>query len=208
MESLIFHLTSLFTMINPLGAVPLFIALTESFERTEIRRVAIKASFTAFVALAIFALAGKLIFAFFGISVEGLRVVGGVLFFVMGYEMLRGRTVPKKLENETANEFSSDIAITPLAIPMIAGPGAITMVILFIQEAPSLAAKASLIVSIFLVCVLTALILLGGKKILQLLGPSGAKVMMRIMGLIVMLIAVEFFFAGITPYVRKMLKIG
>lgn len=71
MESLIFHLTSLFTMINPLGAVPLFIALTESFERTEIRRVAIKASFTAFVALAIFALAGKLIFAFFGISVEG-----------------------------------------------------------------------------------------------------------------------------------------
>lgn len=126
----------------------------------------------------------------------------------MGYEMLRGRTVPKKLENETANEFSSDIAITPLAIPMIAGPGAITMVILFIQEAPSLAAKASLIVSIFLVCVLTALILLGGKKILQLLGPSGAKVMMRIMGLIVMLIAVEFFFAGITPYVRKMLKIG
>jgi len=203
MEAILLYVTSLFTMINPLGAAPLFISFTESLDTRAMRSVAARASFTAFIALTVFALAGELIFSFFGISVHGLRVVGGVLFFVMGYEMLRGHTVPKKLDSESETEFSSEVAITPLAIPMIAGPGAITMVILFIQGAETTLDRAAVIGSIALVCALTALILVGGRAIIRLLGPSGAKVMMRIMGLIVMLIAVEFFFAGVGHYVRE-----
>ena len=205
MEATLLFVTSLFTVMNPLGVVPLFINFTEGLDARAIRSVAIRASFTAFVALVIFAFAGELIFDFFGISVNGLKVVGGVLFFFMGYEMLRGITVPKKLDTETESEFSAEVAITPLAIPMVAGPGAITMVILFMQQTVSLLDRVLLVAGIATVCVATALILLGGRRIISLLGPSGAKVMMRIMGLIVMLIAVEFFFAGLTPYVRSML---
>ena len=87
---------------------------------------------------------------------------------------------------------------------MICGPGAITMAILFMEDATSVEAKSILITSIALVLLLTGVILLAGKKILNFLGDSGAKVMMRLMGLVVMLIGVEFFFAGVTPYVRRM----
>jgi multiple antibiotic resistance protein len=205
MEAVLLYVTSLFTVMNPLGVVPLFINFTQGLDAGTIRSVALRASFTAFVALVIFALAGDLIFEFFGISVNGLRVVGGVLFFFMGYEMLRGITVPKRLDSATETEFSAEVAITPLAIPMIAGPGAITMVILFIQNAQSVLDRAVIVACIAAVCIATAAILLSGRRIISLLGPSGAKVMMRIMGLIVMLIAVEFFFAGITPYVQRML---
>jgi multiple antibiotic resistance protein len=208
MDAMLLFLTSLFTVMNPLGVVPLFISFTEGLDAATIRSVALRASFTAFAALVIFALAGEAIFAFFGISVNGLKVVGGVLFFFMGYEMLRGITVPKKLDSATESDFSAEVAITPLAIPMIAGPGAITMVILFMRDAGTLLERALVVASIGAVCVATALILLGGRRIIGLLGPSGAKVMMRIMGLIVMLIAVEFFFSGITPYVQAMLEGG
>ncbi len=202
-DSMVLLVTSLFTMINPLGVVPVFITLTRNFTPRESRAVAMKAGLVSFVALAVFALSGKLIFDFFSISVPALKIVGGVLFFAMGYEMMRGRTVPKRLQNETPEEFGAEIAITPLAIPMITGPGAITMVLIMMQNADSFVAKLAILASTLIVLVLTTLILIGGKKIMALLGDSGSKVMMRLMGLIVMLIAVEFFFAGITPYVVR-----
>lgn len=208
LEILLLQVTSLATVINPLGAVPVYISLTDSLTVSQQRRVAAKAALAAFVVLTLFALAGQAIFRFFGISVDGLRVVGGVLFFMMGYEMLRGITVPKKLANESDVAFASDIAITPLAIPMISGPGAITMVILFMQDADAWQLKLAVILNIMLVCLLTAAVLIGGRRIISMLGPSGSTVAMRIMGLIVMLIAVEFFFAGVTPYVQRLLQAG
>ena len=107
---------------------------------------------------------------------------------------------------EDVTEFGAEIAITPLAIPMITGPGAITMVLIMMQNADSLPSKLGILASTLIVLVLTTLILIGGKKIMGLLGDSGSKVMMRLMGLIVMLIAVEFFFAGVTPYIAKIVE--
>lgn len=202
-ENILLIVTSLFTMINPLGVVPIFISLTETFSYTESRRVAIKASLISFITLTLFALSGKVIFDFFGISVDGLKVIGGILFFIMGYEMLRGRTVPKKMENESNANFGGEVAITPLAIPMITGPGSITMVIILMQSADTVLKKGEIIGGIFIVTILTAIILISGRKLMSFLGPSGSNVMMRLMGLIVMLIAVEFFFSGITPYIQK-----
>jgi multiple antibiotic resistance protein len=205
-EELLLYITSLFTMINPLGVVPLFISLTDSFSTAESRRVAIKASVVSFITLVLFAISGKVIFDFFGISVDGLKVIGGILFFVMGYEMLRGRTVPKKMENESNKNFGKEVAITPIAIPMITGPGSITMVIILMQSADSIIQKAEIISAIFVVTLLTAIILISGRRLMSFLGPSGSNVLMRLMGLIVMLIAVEFFFSGITPYIYKIVE--
>ena len=206
-ELILLYVTSLFTMINPLGVVPIFISLTDQFSPAESKKVAIKAGLVAFITLVLFALAGKFIFDFFGISVNGLKVIGGVLFFSMGYEMLRGRSVPKKVDEESNIQFGDEIAITPLAIPMIAGPGALTMVMILMQDADSIPARLGMIASILVVLVLTTLILISGKKLMSVLGPSGSKVMMRLMGLIVMLIAVEFFFAGITPYIQEIVRV-
>ena len=205
-ETFIFIIMSLFTMINPLGVVPIFISLTESFTPVESRKVAVKAGVVSFATLVLFAISGKVVFDFFGISVDGLKVVGGILFFFMGYEMMRGRSVPKKLDEESNTEFGDEISITPLAIPMITGPGAITMVLIMMQEADSLIDKAVILAGILVVMLLTTLILMGGKQLIAILGPSGSKVMMRLMGLIVMLIAVEFFFSGVTPFIVEIAR--
>jgi len=159
-------------MINPLGVVPLFISLTDSFTPSESRGVAIKASVISFITLTLFALTGKILFDFFGISVDGLKVIGGILFFIMGYEMLRGRTVPKKMDNETNRNFGKEVAITPIAIPMITGPGSITMVIILMQGADSIFKKAEIISAIFIVTFLIAIILVSGRKLMSLLGTS------------------------------------
>lgn len=191
-------------MINPLAAIPLYISLTQGFSVRTRRKVIVLSCLTAFVSMVVFAMAGEAIFKFFNINVNALRVVGGILFFVMGFEMLRGRTVPKKLDKETDDDFGKDIAVTPIGIPMICGPGAITMVILFMQEANTTEHTLQVVGGIFLVCLSTALLFAVGEQIMKLLGKVGASVMMRLLGLIMMLIAVEFFFAGLEHYVTAL----
>jgi len=189
-------------MINPIAAIPVYISLTQDLNFKTRRKVILLSFAAAFTAMVIFALAGQAIFSFFSINVNSLRVVGGVLFFVMGYEMLRGRTVPKQLEHESDDNYGQDIAVTPLGIPMICGPGAITMVTLFMQEANTALAQMNVVIGILGACVATSLIFAIGEGVLRFLGKTGANVMMRLMGLIMMLIAVEFFFAGIQHYLR------
>lgn len=123
--------------------------------------------------------------------------------------MLQARLVRVKMENaEEAKSYASDIAITPLAIPMICGPGAITNAIVLWEDASTLPLKITLIVVIAIVLLITLVSLIGSGKIVPLLGETGNKVMMRLMGLIVMVIAVEFFFAGLGPLVQRMLNVG
>jgi len=207
MELLLLYLTSLFTMINPIGSIPVYTNLTAGMSQSDATKVAYQAGLTAFIALVFFAFSGQMVFSFFGISVNGLRIVGGVLFFVMGYEMLRGHALPFRSQ-EQKQQFGSEVAISPLGIPVIAGPGSITVVILFMQEAETIMAQALLVAAILIISAGTALLLASGQKLLDLMGETGTKVMMRLMGLIVMLIAVEFFFAGLTPYVHKMIGIN
>ena len=206
MELFLLYFTSLFTVINPIGAIPFYTNLTDGMNEQEARKVAYQAGITAFLILIFFAFSGQAIFNFFGISVNGLRIVGGVLFFVMGYEMLRGTPLPLR-KQEQNQSFGSEVAITPLGLPVIAGPGSITVVILYMQETTSLLQQSILVSSIFIICAMTALLLAFGQALIKMMGQTGTRVMIRLMGLIVMLIAVEFFFAGVTPYVQKMLAI-
>ena len=199
--------TSLFTLINPLGTMPVFMAMTSELSVEERNRTARKASVVAFFTIIAFALTGQLLFNFFGISVNSFRVVGGIIFFIMGMDMLQARLSQVKIRDNEVKSYVSDISITPLAIPMICGPGAITSVIVLMEDANTLLKKLVLFISVFLIILLTWVILYSSSRLIKLLGQTGINVMMRIMGLIVMVIAVEFFFSGLKPIILDMFPV-
>jgi len=194
--------TSFLTLLNPFGTMPVFMAMTKELGAKERRRTATKAIFVAFITLMIFAFSGNILFDFFGISVNSLRMVGGIIFFLMGMDMLQARLTKTKIDKSNVKEYVDDISVTPLGIPMICGPGAITNAIVLMRDASSYEMKITLIVSIMLVLFITLMILWSSSKVLKVLGETGNKVLLRLMGLIVMVIAVEFFFSGLTPVLR------
>lgn len=199
--------TSLFTMVNPLGVVTIYTSLISGLNSKQANMIALKATSTALIVLLIFAFGGNFIFDLFDISVNGLRIVGGILFFLSGYDMLRGKLTRIKTEKDEVIEAAKDFAITPLGVPMITGPGVITISIVLMNDAPDLTYKSVLVGIILIVMGLTHMILLSSRKILSFLGESGSKVLTRIMGLIVMVIAVELFFRGLKPIIQDIFKI-
>ncbi|MCF8262279.1 MAG: MarC family protein [Melioribacteraceae bacterium] len=199
--------TSLFTMINPLGITPVYLTMTKGLDSQTQNRIAVKAVITALIILLVFAFTGNFIFKLFGISVDGLRIVGGIIFLMVGYDMLQARLIRTKTEAESVKEYAEDIAITPLAIPMICGPGAITVAIVLYNDAKSPEMVAVLISVIVLILTIELFGLIGAKSIKKFLGENGNKVLLRLMGLIVMVIAVEFLIAGLRPILRDILKI-
>ena len=199
---------TLFTMVNPLPVVPVFLSMTSRLSPAQSRRVALKATTTALLVMLLFAIGGRWIFQFFHISIDSMRIVGGVLFFLIGFEMLQARPTRTKYDEESAAEYAEDIAVTPLGMPMLSGPGTITSVILLMNESSTLIHRAELFAAMLVVAVLTYLILVNGQRILARIGASGNKVLTRLMGLIVMVIAVESFFAGLRPIVRSMIGTG
>ncbi len=200
--------TSFFTLINPLGTMPIFMSMTATLSNQRRKQTAKKAALVAFLTIIAFAFSGQILFDFFGISVHSFRIVGGVIFFTMGWDMLQARLGNiKHSDNENKiDAYVEDISITPLAIPMICGPGAITNSIILMEDAENISQKGLLIVVIGLVLLLTYLILIGAGKITDKLGETGNKVMMRLMGLIVMVIAVEFFFSGLKPIILDIMS--
>lgn len=198
--------TSFFTLINSLGTMPVFMTMTAAFTEEQRNKTAKKASVVAFVTIIFFALTGQLLFKFFGISVNSFRIVGGVIFFSMGMDMLQARIAQVKIKKNEVKSYMGDISITPLAIPLICGPGAITNAIVLMEDAPTFEKKIILFVMITIVLLLNYLILYSSTKIIKILGPTGNNVMMRLMGLIVMVIAVEFFFSGLKPILADMIK--
>jgi len=194
----IFCLTTLFTLINPIGISPILIIMTERFPRPEKIEIAKKGSLTAFITLILFSLLGSVIFNFFGITLEAFQIMGGILFFRNGMRMLdskigRSRTTPAEQEE---SEESDDIAISPIGIPLIAGPGAITAAMLLSSQTPHLYSYFTLIFSIFFVLSLVYIILRNGNFLLKLLGTTGIRIIQRLMGLILMVIAVQFIING------------
>ncbi|CAI8275269.1 MAG: Uncharacterised protein [Flavobacteriia bacterium] len=197
--------TSFLTLINPFGLMPVFISMTSGLDDRSRRKTAQRGGLTAFVILLLFALTGQFLFEFFGISVNGLRIVGGILFLLMGYDMLQARLSAIRIPKEKTAEYVGDISITPLAVPMITGPGSITNAIVLMEDAQSLGQKAILIAVMAAVIGLNTAALLFAPTITRWIGETGNKVLMRLMGLIVMVIAVEFFFSGLGPILRQIL---
>lgn len=201
----ILYFTSFFTLINPIGTMPVFMTMTKDLSDNQRTRTAQKATIVALLTIIGFAFSGQLMFKFFGISVNSFRIVGGIIFFMMGMDMLQARLGRVKIDESEVKSYINDISITPLAIPMICGPGAITNSIVLMEDADTITLKILLFSSIFLVMLLTYLILYSSSKILKFMGETGKNVMMRLMGLIVMVIAVEFFFSGLKPILADFL---
>ncbi len=201
MENALFiTLVSLFTTVNPVGASLILVGhpnLTE--DKASLRRVARRASIASFLALTSFAIGGEFLFRMMGITIPAFQIAGGILVFSIALGMMKGanvraRTLPEEQEDAMHKE---DISIIPLAIPLLSGPGSITLVIVLMAQSKDWMESAALIVSILVVSVATYFILSRAPRILRLMGPSGVRVMNRVMGLIVAAIAVQFLINGL-----------
>ncbi len=200
--------TSFFTIMNPVGTMPVFMSMTSELSDRQRKNTARKAVIVAFFTVLFFAFTGQLLFKFFGISVNSFRIVGGIIFFMMGFDMLHARLGGIKFSGKESeiNAYVDDISVTPLGIPMICGPGAITNGIVLMEDANSAGLKIVLVLSVLAVLLVSYFLLVGSSKISERLGDTGNKVLMRLMGLIVMVIAVEFFFTGLKPVLTDIIR--
>jgi multiple antibiotic resistance protein len=198
----LYAFTAFLALINPLGVTPVFLSMTGDLTQKQRVKTASTAILTAFITLTLFAFAGQLLFKFFGISVAAFRVAGGIIFFMMGFDMLNARVSRLKYDSSDIEKELNDVAVTPLGIPMIAGPGSITNAIVLMDDAQTVSHKIILPIAILSVLLLTWLSMVGGSKITKFIGETGNRVMLKLMGLIIMVIAVEFFFAGLKPILQ------
>ena len=197
--------TSLFTITSPLSTMPVFLTMTQSLDEKERRAVAIRSTLVACCALLLFVLAGQFLFKFFGISTNGFRIVGGIIIFRIGFDMLQAKYTPMNLRKEEIKEYANDVSVAPLGTPLLCGPGAIANAIVLMQEAHSFEMKTALIVAIVLVYVVTFCLLRWAGQLVKFIGETGNNVMMRLMGLILMVIAVECFVSGARPILTEIL---
>ncbi len=207
-EFALYSFTVYIAMVNPLSTIPVFMTMTTGLSSRERRNTVLKATLTATLTMFFFAVFGEVLFKIFGISVNGFKVAGGIIFFMMGNDMLNARIVRMKTVSEETETYINDISVTPLAIPMICGPGAITNSIILMNEANNWPLRGVLFGVILLINLIMMLGLLAASKISKFMGESGNRVMLKLMGLIMMVIAVESFFAGLKPILRDIFMLN
>jgi multiple antibiotic resistance protein len=186
--------SSVFFLVDPFAAIPPFLVMTARSDAAARRRTARRAAFTCFVVLSTFALAGGLIFKIFGITLPALKIAGGILLFLIGIEMLQAkqsRTRETEGETEEARE-KEDVGIIPMGIPMLAGPGAISSVMVLMGQSPRWWEAVPVFIAIAFTAFSAYLILAAAGRIKGLLGDTGIHILMRIMGLLLTAIAVQF----------------
>ncbi|MCA1825448.1 MAG: MarC family protein [Myxococcales bacterium] len=192
-------LSAIFFVVDPMGVIPVFIAITQHDSPEKRRSMAMRASLAAFFILSTFAVAGTLIFRVFGVTLGAFKVAGGVLLLLTSIEMLkaqpqRTRTTPEEQQEGAEKE---DVAIFPLAIPLLAGPGSIATVTALMGRAGRILFAVPVILSIAVTCAASYLMLIAAERIQGLLGVTGLNVMNRVIGLIIGAIAVQFMFDGL-----------
>ncbi len=203
------------TMVNPLAVVPSFIALTDGVSRRVRASIALMAGISCVAVLTIFLLAGNWIFSFFGITVPAFQIMGGILFLTQALRILVAddrRTNAggeKRMEDsdvEKAEIDPSSIAIVPLAVPMLSGPGAITSVMVLVNLYPEVEQKIAVIVAIAAVGALSYLVLLAALPISRVIGPRGRAVFTKIMSLLLGAIGIQFIINGVKPVLIDIMR--
>jgi multiple antibiotic resistance protein len=208
MHNLTLFLTTVFlgffAMLNPIGNTPVFISMVGDSNEKTIKRVAFRAVFVAFLIIALFSLFGHLIFRVFGITLPAFQVAGGIIVFFIGYDLLQGKEAAahqsKKIDSIKSYE---DMAISPLGIPLLAGPGTISTAMNFVGEGKSFFYTLLIILIFAVVCVTTYLMFILSKKISDKISPSLIKVVSKIMGLILAVIAVQMLINGIFNVIQE-----
>jgi multiple antibiotic resistance protein len=190
---------SLFSIVDPFAAVPIFLALVGTQPLPAQARAAMRASATCFAVLTAFALAGSLVFNFFGITLPAFKITGGILLFGVGFEMMRAKRSATRGTNEEAREAETkdDVGIVPLGLPLLSGPGAIATVIVFVGKARDIEQRACLFVAIGAVSAISFLTLRSAALVARVLGKTGINIVERVMGLILAAVATQIVIDGV-----------
>ncbi|MCR9182622.1 MAG: NAAT family transporter [Flavobacteriaceae bacterium] len=196
MELFLYAFAALFSIINPLGTVPIFVGLTQEENPAERKKTALLTAINVLVILVISFFLGKYLLQFFGISLNSLRIAGGLIIVSSGFALLTGRFAKHKgMKNKQVQKDLSvreRFSLTPLAIPMLAGPGSISLLITFQQEYGWTIDVVYILIAVLLVCLTTFLILRSSFLIAKTLGASGINAISRIIGFIVIAIGIEY----------------
>ncbi len=204
--------SAVFSVADPLGLVPVFLAMTRTYSPAHRQRTALIASAAMCVTLVVFGAAGQGILHFFGLSIGAFRIAGGSLLFLMAVDMLRAqpsrpRTTPEE-SAEASHTASADVAIFPLAFPMLAGPGAIANAMMQMAGAETGTKRAGIYLAIVLASAATLVVLLVGARVEKRLGKTGLNVLERVMGLLLAAIAVQFIVDGIGDVLPALRQAG
>jgi MarC family membrane protein len=205
MEVFIFLLAALFSVLNPLGTVPIFVGLTQGYSKGERSRVALLTAINVFIILIISFFIGQYVLKFFGITIPALRIAGGIIIASSGFSLLNGKFnknkgINKKVEVEI--QTRSDIALTPLAMPMLAGPGSISLLIAYYQEHNNTTEVIFSCLAILAVAFLIFLILRSAHYIANFLGSSGIVAISRIIGFLTIAIGIQYIISSLLSIIR------
>jgi multiple antibiotic resistance protein len=192
--------TSIFFLVDPFAVIPAFLTMTADQDHLSRRHAARRAAFTCFLVLSSFALTGSLVFKVFGITLPAFKIAGGIILLLIGIDMLQARRSPT---NEVAGEpqeaaEKEDVSVIPLGIPMLAGPGSISTVIVLTGETGHWWHVIPVFAAIAVTSIASYAVLAGADRVRQYLGPTGIRIMMRFMGLLLMGVAIQFILNGFT----------
>jgi multiple antibiotic resistance protein len=195
-------LSSIFFLVDPFAAIPSFIAITENADGERRKRTARRAALTCFIVLTSFALAGQFIFRMFGITLPAFEIAGGLILLLIGLDMLEAKRSPTQEAKGDTEEGATkeEAGIVPLGIPMLAGPGAISSVMVLVGTVPSLWhwEMGAILMAIAVTALSSYWILAGAGRVLKVLGETGIRILVRIMGLLLVALAMQFFVNGLT----------
>ncbi|HXY29350.1 MAG TPA: MarC family protein [Gemmatimonadaceae bacterium] len=189
--------TSIFFIVDPVAVIPSYLVITQNETPEQRRRTAARACVAAAVLMIVFAFAGRAIFRVFGITLAAFKVAGGLILLLVAMDMLRGeRNTQEGAEEIVEGREKEDVAFTPLAMPMLAGPGAISTVMVLAGQAVNITQQVSVLVAILLTALLSWLSLRLSDQLMAHIGQTGIRVMTRIMGLLLASVAVQFVISG------------
>jgi len=191
-------LSSIFFLVDPFAALPTFLAVTTGQSPAKRVRTARKASLTAFVILTSFAVAGTYIFRIFGITLPAFEISGGIILLLIGLDMLEAKRSPTQEVPDEAEAASvkDDAGIVPMGIPMLAGPGAITSVMVLVGQAQTRWQMGAIFGAITVTALICMLVLGSADRVARALGDTGIRILVRIMGLLLVALAVQYFVNG------------
>lgn len=204
----LFAFTSLVAIVNPLSATPMFLALTSEYTAAQRWRTLHQAVVTALLVMIGFALLGRWIFTVYGITINAFRIAGGLIFFGIGLDMLQAKRSRVKAteEEESEGSMKEGVGVTPLGMPMIAGPGTITTVMVLVSQTGTRAHLVAVYAAIVAVAIVTWIVLAASQRITTIFGQTGLNVMTRIMGLLVTVVGVQSVIDGLSPVVVSILQ--
>ena len=195
-------LSSIFFLVDPFAAIPSFLAITNQCDAARRKRMARKAALTCFVVLTSFALAGQVIFRLFGITLPAFEIAGGLILLLIGLDMLEARRSPTQEATGDTEEAAAkeDAGIVPLGVPMLAGPGAISSVMVLVGPVPALWhwQMGAILGAIAFTCLVSYWVLAGAGRVRAFMGETGIRILVRIMGLLLVALAMQFFVNGLT----------